>query len=178
MHFIGFSGSLRKASYNSALLRAASTLLPAGDTLEILEIGHLSLYDQDLEANFPAAVAEIKEKMRTADGIIVATPEFNRSIPGPLKNMIDWTSRPYGDSSWKGKAALVMGASMGPLGTALAQYDLKKILLHLSCRVLGQPEIFIGTAQDKFDKEGVLIDESTKKFLTESLKTFSEFAQK
>ena len=176
MQLIGFSGSLRKDSYNRALLRAAAELLPQGHTLEVLEIGHLPLYNQDLEADFPVSVKEIKEKIRNSDGIIIATPEFNRSLSGVLKNMIDWTSRPYGDSAWKGLPVLVMGASGGNIGTALAQSHLKSILLYLDCRVPGQPEIYIGTAQDKFDKAGALTDEKTKEFLVGALKTFATFA--
>jgi chromate reductase, NAD(P)H dehydrogenase (quinone) len=176
MHFIGFSGSSRKASYNRALLRAVAELLPTGVTFEMIEIGGLPLYDQDAETEFPQIVKDIKGKIRAADGIVIATPEFNRSFSGVLKNAIDWTSRPYGDSAWSGKPVLVMGCSMGAIGTALAQYDLKKVLLYLNCRVLGQPEIYIGMAQEKFDASGSLTDEGTKTFLSDALKTFAEFA--
>ena len=175
MHFIGFSGSLRKGSYNRALLQAVAELLPEGATLDTIEIGNLPLYNQDLEVDFPEAAKDIKGKIRAAEGIIVATPEFNRSVSGVLKNMIDWTSRPYGDNAWAGKPVLVMGCSGGHIGTALAQYDLKKLLLYLNCRVIGQPEIYIGMAQEKFDASGVLIDDSTKKFLSDGLAPFVEF---
>jgi chromate reductase len=178
MNFIGIVGSLRKDSLNRKVLNAASALLPAGSTLEIVEIGNLPLYNQDAETPFPAAATTLKDKIKKSDGVIFATPEFNRTIPGPLGNAIDWISRPYGQNALIGKPALVMSASMGPIGGALAHYALKQSLLHMNMYVLGQPEIFVGVAQDKFDASGKLTDASTKEFLANSLKTFADFAAK
>jgi chromate reductase len=164
---LAFSGSLRKNSTNSGLLRAV--IEQAGDQLDITvaDISTLPLFNQDLEANFPADATELKNKIRAASAIIMATPEYNRSIPGALKNMLDWTS-------WKGKLVATMGASSGGIGTALAQYDLKKILLYLNARVLGQPEFYVGVSGTKFDKEGNLTDEKTKEYIKKLLETIQK----
>ncbi len=178
---LAISGSLRKSSYNTALLRTFKEQAPSGTTIDIVEssdIAAFPLYDQDGEAAFPPAVTALKERIRAADGIIIATPEYNRSIPGVLKNLIDWTSRPYGKSAWAGKPVYVMGASMGPLGASLAQYALKQVMLHLDARVIGQPEFFLGTAQDKFDEAGKLTDQATKDFINSALMAFTNFIGK
>lgn len=169
-HILALSGSLRKGSYNSALLRALQKEAPGGITVDIIqadEIRAIPLYDQDVESvGFPETVAALKARIRAADGIIIATPEYNRSMPGVLKNSIDWTSRPYGDNAWKGKPVYVIGASVGPTAAALAQYALKQVMLYLDARVLGQPEFYCGNAGQKFDEQGALLDEKTKEFIT------------
>jgi len=170
-NILAISGSLRKESYNTALLHAFAQQAPNGVSIELADIHPLGLYDQDEEAAFPRAAAELKEKIRKADGIIVATPEYNRSIPGVLKNAIDWTSRPYGDNAWEGKPVYVVGASVGNIGTAVAQYELKKILLYLDAAVLGQPEFFCGMAQTKF-VDGKLTEGETKQYVDKTLTAF------
>lgn len=133
------------------------------------------MYNQDLETNFPEEVTALKEKIRAADGIIIATPEYNRSITPVLKNGVDWTSRPYGDNAWKGKPVFVIGASVGPIAAALAQHELKKIMTYLDARVMGQPEFYCGNAGTKFDEAGNLIDEDTKKFIDSGITAFTAF---
>jgi len=165
MNILVISGSLRAGSYNTALAKAFKALAPAGVSAEVLdpaELGALPLFNQDMEASFPEAVTKLKDSIKAADAIIVATPEYNRSIPGPLKNFVDWTSRPYGDAAWKGKHVFIAGATGGIVGTALAQYALKQVMLYLDALVIGQPEFYLSGAQDKFDAEGNLIDEKTK----------------
>ncbi|MDE2213248.1 MAG: NAD(P)H-dependent oxidoreductase [Patescibacteria group bacterium] len=177
MRLVGFTGSLRKASYNRTLLRTLGELLPEGASLEILDPGVLPLFNQDLEKDFPATAKDFKEKIRGANGVIIATPEFNRSIPGVLKNAIDWTSRPYGDNVFQGKKVLVLGASGGNVSTALAQYDLKKILLYLDARMMGQPEVMIGNILGKLDASGALTDAPTRDFLRGAIKKFVAFVK-
>ncbi len=169
------SGSLRAGSYNTALLKAFTENAPEGVTIELLDVSAVPLYNQDAEAMFPESVNTLKEKIKSADGIIIATPEYNRSVPGMLKNVIDWTSRPYGDNAWKGIPVYVVGASVGPIAAALAQYDLKKIMLYLDARVLGQPEFYLGNAGEKFDATGTLVDASTLDHVRSSLATFLAF---
>ncbi len=176
---LGISGSARKGSFNTALLKALSSVLPPGIGMDIIAYADIPLYNQDLEAEFPHVVADLKEKIRAADGIVISTPEYNRSVPGYLKNMLDWTSRPYGDNAWKGKPVLVMGASGAAIGTALAQYDLKKILLYLDAKLMGQPETYVGFAKDKFALDALggapemLTDEDTKSHLAKAAAAFA-----
>jgi chromate reductase len=117
---------------------------------------------QDEEQHLPARVAELKARVRAADAILFATAEYNYSIPGVLKNAIDWTSRPYGDSAWAGKPAAVLGASVGMLGTARAQYHLRQVFVFLNMYPLNQPEVMIANASERFDAEGNLVDNGVK----------------
>ncbi len=175
MQLLGIAGSLRQGSYNRALLRTLQGLLPEGSILEIAEVGELPLYNADHEgADYPAAASALKEKILAADGVIIATPEYNRGVPGVLKNAIDWASRPYGKSAWPAKHVWVVGASSGNIGAAVAQNDLKRTMLYLSCRVLGQPEVYLN-GKEKFGEEGVLADETTREFLRKGLETFITF---
>lgn len=159
---LGISGSIRKGSFNTSLIEAFAKSAPEGVVFDTADIADLPLFSQDIEASVPESVANLREKIQQADGIIIATPEYNRSIPGVLKNAVDWGSRPYGAGSWNGKPVLVVGASVAPTGAAVGQYELKKTLLYTNALVMGQPEFFLGSAQDKFDGEGTLTDESTK----------------
>jgi chromate reductase len=158
---ITISGSLRKDSLNTKLIEAAEKLI--GDKGEItrLSIDSVPLYNQDLEPVFPESVKAFKEALRAADAIIIATPEYNRSVPGVLKNAIDWASRPYGDNAFAKKPVLVLGATGGNIGTSLAQYHLKQVMLYLDANLVAQPEIFVGGATDKLNKETGLYDEAT-----------------
>ena len=167
--FIAISGSLRKESFNTKVLKEAIALAPEGMEISFYDIHSLPLYDQDLEAEFPASALAFKGALKDAEGLIIATPEHNRSIPAALKNALDWVSRPWGQNSLPGKKVLVMGASSGPIGTAPAQSHLKHILLYLDAYVVGQPELYIGGVQDKFSPEGVLTDENTKEHIKKAL---------
>ncbi len=169
MNIVAISGSLRKDSFNTMLLRSLSELAPAGMDISIADISTLPMYDQDAEVSFPAAAQALKDAIEKADGIIIATPEYNRSIPGVLKNAIDWASRPWGQNSFAGKPVLTMGVSVGKLGTALAQAHLKQILTYLDMKVIGQPELYLGPAQELFDAAGNLTEESTKDTLAKAL---------
>ncbi len=164
----GVVGSLRKDSLNRKLMKNLERFAPEGITVIRGDIGSLPLYDFDKESAYPAEAQALKDIIRSANGVLIATPEYNRSIPGVLKNAIDWTSRPYGDSAWNGKAVAITGASTGRVGTALAQYHLKQILAYLNARTVGQPELYIGVAQDLYDSEGVITDEK----IIESIKQF------
>jgi chromate reductase, NAD(P)H dehydrogenase (quinone) len=169
IRILGISGSLRKGSYNSLALRAAETLMPQGVALDLIELHGIPVFSQDAEMAPPEAVLDFKRRIRAADGILFATPEYNYSVAGSLKNAIDWASRPYGDSAWKGKPAAMMGASVGSLGTARAQYHLRQILVALDMPTLNQPEVMISNAAQRFDADGRLVDETTGKLLGQLL---------
>src|SRR6185436_1902163 len=175
---LGLAGSLRKASFNRLALKAAQGLVPAGTTLEIFELPDLPGFNQDLEKTPPAAVTELKAKIRAADAILLVTPEYNYSIPGVLKNAIDWCARPYGDSAWKGKPVAIMGASPGLLGTARAQYHLRQCLVFLDMPAVNQPEVMIAGAAGKFDPSGNLSDETAKKLIGQLLANLCELAKR
>src|SRR3989344_7522340 len=157
MHIVAISGSLRKGSYNTMLVKELAELAPEDMTIKVVEIGNLPLYNQDDEATFPAVAQELKDKIEAADGVIIATPEYNRSIPGVLKNAIDWASRPYGKNSFAGKPVLTMGVSVGKIGTAVAQSHLRQVMLYLDTDVIGQPELYL--TNEIFDVEGNIVDE-------------------
>jgi chromate reductase len=166
---LGIAGSLRRESYNKSALRAATQLVPEGVSIEIFELDGIPGFNQDDEQNPPAKVAELKQKVRDADAILFVTPEYNYSVPGVLKNAIDWASRPYGDSAWSGKPAAIMGASIGSIATARAQYHLRQMFVFLNVFAVNQPEVMIGAAHDKFDAEGNLTDETTKGLIRQLL---------
>ena len=158
----GFAGSLRKGSYNKALLRAAAELLPGYAELEIFDLEGMPLFNADLEQSPPATVREFKAGVRTADALLIATPEYNYSIPGVLKNAIDWGSRPHGDNCFENKPVAIMGASIGMIGTARAQYHLRQSCVFLNMHPVNRPEVMIPFAKDKIDKDGRLADEQTR----------------
>lgn len=162
IEILGIVGSLRKDSYNRNALKAAQKLVPDGARLNLIELRGIPVFDQDNESVLPAAVIEFKRRIQVADAILFATPEYNYSVPGPLKNAIDWASRPHGESAWQGKPAAMMGASPGNLGSARAQYHLRQILVALDMPVVDDPEVMIGNAAQKFDQDGTLTDEPTK----------------
>lgn len=175
---LGIAGSLRKASFNKMALKAAQGLVPAGATLDTLELPDLPGFNQDNEKSPPAAVVDMKAKIRAADAILLVTPEYNYSIPGVLKNAIDWCARPYGDSAWKGKPVAVMGASVGALGTARAQYHLRQSLVFLDMPVVNQPEVMIAAAASKFDPSGTLTDDGAKKLIGQLLTNLCDLAKR
>jgi chromate reductase len=166
---LGFAGSLRKGSYNKALLRAAEELLPEETKLEIFDLEGIPPFNQELESRMPEKVKEFKAKIRAADAILIATPEHNYSVPGVLKNAIDWASRPYGDNSFEGKPAAIMSASTGMLGGARAQYHLRQIFVFLDMRPVNRPEVFITFAGQKIDEQGKLNDETSRKLIKQLL---------
>ena len=157
-------GSIRKDSFNRQLATAIEKLFPAEFTFTQVRIDDLPLYNQDDDASPAAPVTRLKGEISAAQGVLFVTPEYNRSIPGVLKNAIDHASRPYGKSAWNGKPAGVIGASVGPIGTALAQQHLRNILAYLNMPTLGQPEAFIHNKEGLYDAEGN-IGEASKKFL-------------
>lgn len=175
---LGFAGSLRKGSFNKALLRAANELLPPGVVLEIFELDGIPAFDQDLEGNAPKIVQEFKTKIRAADALLIATPEYNYSVPGVLKNAIDWASRPYGDNAFENKPVAVMSASIGMLGGARAQYHLRQMFVFLDMHPINRPEVMMPLARDKVDAGGALTDEMTKGLIRDLLKNLVEWTMR
>ena len=166
---LGIPGSLRKASFNRHALVAAQALVPAGAALEIFELEGIPPFNQDQEKQPPTRVTELKAKVRAADAILFATPEYNYSIPGVLKNAIDWASRPYGDNAWQGKPVAVMGASVGMLGSARAQYHLRQSFVFLNMYAVNQPEVLIANAAQRFNDKGELTDEASREHIRKLL---------
>src|ERR1041385_1484034 len=169
VRILGIAGSLRRDSYNRATLRAATELVPDGAAIETFELDGIPGFNQDEEQNPPAEVAELKRLIREADAVLFVTPEYNYSIPGVLKNAIDWASRPYGDSAWSGKPAAIMGASVGTIGTARAQYHLRQMMVFLNMFPINQPEVMISQASKRFDAQGNLTDEDTRNHIQKML---------
>jgi chromate reductase len=178
IRILGVAGSLRRESYNRAALRAATGLVPEGATLETFALDGIPGFNQDEEQNPPAKVTELKNKILAADAILIVTPEYNYSIPGVLKNAIDWASRPYGDSAWNGKPAAIMGASVGTIGTARAQYHLRQMMVYLNMYPINQPEVMIGNASERFDAEGNLTDQPTKDFIRQLLQNLVDWTRR
>ena len=169
MKVLGISGSLRAASYNTMSLKAAQKLAPAGMTIEIASIADIPLYNDDVRAQGdPEPVSRLKAAIRAADAVLIVTPEYNFSIPGVLKNALDWMSRPP-EPPFGGKCVAIMGASPGPVGTARVQYDLRKVLVFLDAFCVNKPEVFIANCASKFDAQGNLTDEAGAKFIGELL---------
>ena len=164
---LGIPGSLRKNSYNKAALRAAQQVTPADVTIDIFELDGIPPFNQDEDTHPPGRVVEFKKRIRAADAILFSTPEYNFSVPGVLKNAIDWASRPYGDSAWEGKPVAIMGASPGAFGTARAQYHLRQMFVFLNMFPINRPEVLISNAAQRFDEQGNLKDEQTRKFIAQ-----------
>lgn len=175
---LGFAGSLRKGSYNKAVLHAASELVPKDAKLEIFDINGVPLFNQDLEDRMPQKVKEFKAKIRAADALLIATPEYNYSVPGVLKNAIDWASRPYGDNSFEGKPVAVMSASPGMLGGARAQYHLRQVLVALNMHPVNRPEVMVVSIDEKIDEKGNLTDEETSKRIRQLLESLVKWAKR
>ncbi len=166
---LGFAGSLRKDSYNKALLRAALELAPKSMVLEIFDLEGIPPFNQDLEQQQPARVKEFKTKIRAADALLIATPEYNYSMPGVLKNAIDCASRPYGDNAFEDKPVAIMGASIGMIGTGRAQYHLRQSCVFLNMHPLNRPEVMVPFAQDRI-KDGKVTDQMTRDLIAQLLK--------
>jgi chromate reductase, NAD(P)H dehydrogenase (quinone) len=178
IQIIGIAGSLRRSSYNRAALRAAAQLLPQDVTLDIFELDGIPGFNQDEEQNPPDKVAELKKRIRAAEAVLIVTPEYNYSVPGVLKNAIDWASRPYGDSAWSGKPVAIMGASIGAIGTARAQYHLRQMFVFLNMFPINQPEVMISNAAERLDGNGTLTDETTKKLIRQLLENLRDWTRR
>ncbi len=168
LSLLGIPGSLRRASCNRGLLRAARELAPDGVTIDVFDPGLLPLYNADLESDPPLVARDLRERVRAAGGILFATPEYNYSVSGVLKNVIDWGSQPRGQNVWDGKPAAIVGAANSVVGTARAQLHLRQSLVALNMRVWN-PELLVGGAPEKFDTEGNLTDAETRAALREYL---------
>jgi chromate reductase len=172
---VGFAGSLRRGSYNRALLRAAKELAPPALHIAIHELDGLPLYNGDVEAaGIPPSVAQLGDAIRQADALLIATPEYNHGVPGVLKNAIDWLSRPPRDSALNGKVAALMGASPGMTGTARSQSQLRQAFVFTNTYALLQPEVLVSRAHEKFDADGHLVHDATRDFLATFLQRFAE----
>jgi chromate reductase len=167
---LGICGSLRKASYNLAALRAAQQLCPADAKIEIISLEGIPAFNQDEEKNVPQKVTELKARIRAADAILIATPEYNYGLPGVLKNAIDWASRPYGDNAWSGKPVAIMSAALSMGGGVRAQYQLRQAFVFLNMEAVVQPEVAIGNAPQRYDEQGNLTDETSKKLIAQLVK--------
>lgn len=171
-------GSLRQDSYNRQLALGLAALAPAEFSFEHVRIDDLPPYNQDQDANPPEAARRLKTEVAAADGVMFVTPEYNRSIPGVLKNAIDHGSRPYGQSVWAGKPAGVLGISVGSIGTAVAQQHLRTILAYLDMPTLGQPEVFLQHKPDFFDGHGHIAAEDTRRFLQGWMDHYTAFVRR
>ena len=158
-------GSLRRDSFNRQLGHAVVKLAPSGFSFHEVRVDDLPLYNQDDDAAPAEAVKRLKKEISAADGVVFVTPEYNRSIPGVLKNAIDHASRPYGQSVWAGKPAGILGASVGAPGTSMAQQHLRNILAYLDVPTMGQPEVFLQVNEELFDTAGNIANAGTKAFL-------------
>ena len=175
MKVLAFSGSLRQGSFNSGLVRAAVELAPAGVVIEQADISAVPLYNGDDDGDSkPAAVDYLAQQVIQADALLFATPEYNYSIPGVLKNTIDWLSRVPG-SIFAGKPAAIMGASMGGMGTSRSQYHLRQVLVYLDVHPLNKPEVFVSAAHQKCDENGNLTDEKTREMIARQLQALKDW---
>ncbi|MCY0875585.1 MAG: NAD(P)H-dependent oxidoreductase [Firmicutes bacterium] len=178
VHIVAMSGSLRKQSYNTALLKEAKRLLADVADVDILEIGHLPFYNQDLDAAVPASVAELAERIRLADGVLLATPEYNFSYSAVLKSALEWLSRQCTGAPLAGKPVGVLGATLGAFGTTRGQRHLRDVLFSLDAVAVNRPEVCIAFANQKFDDQGILKDEATLTFLKQHLDNLIALARK
>ncbi|HEX7966740.1 MAG TPA: NAD(P)H-dependent oxidoreductase [Stellaceae bacterium] len=175
---LGISGSLRKGSYNTAALRAATELLPDGMTLDFGDISQLPLYNEDVrQAGFPPPAQKLREQIRAADALLFATPEYNYSISGVLKNAIDWASRPP-DQPFDGKPIGIMGVTPSLWGTTRAQYHLRQMCVYLNMFPVNKPEVLVAQAQSKFDAELRLTDKTTRDMIAQLLVALRDWTRR
>ena len=166
---LGFVGSLRQGSYNKALMRAAVELVPDDAIIEVFELAGIPPFNQDLENQPPQVVRDFKAKIRGADALLIASPEYNYSVPGVLKNAIDWASRPHGDNAFEGKPVAIMSASTGHLGGARAQYHLRQSFVFLDMHPVNRPEVMMPFAADNVDADGNVTNKQTKELIRKLL---------
>jgi chromate reductase, NAD(P)H dehydrogenase (quinone) len=174
IRILGIAGSLRKQSFNKGALRAAQKLCPEGAAIEAFDLEGIPPFNQDEEKSAPQRVKDLKEKIRQADAVLLVTPEYNYGLPGVLKNAIDWASRPYGDNAWDGKPVAIMSAALSMGGGVRAQYQLRQSFVFLNMDAVVQPEVAIGNAPERFDKDANLTDETSKKLIGQLLRNLLE----
>ena len=175
---LAFAGSLRKGSYNKALVRAAVELAPENAVMEVFDLEGIPPYNQDLENNPPQRVIEFKAKIREADALLIATPEYNYSVSGVLKSAIDWASRPRADTPLEGKPVAIMSASIGRLGGARAQYHLRQSFVFLNMHPINRPEVMLPSAQDNVDANGRVTNEQTRQLIRQLIEVLVEWTKK
>ena len=179
LSILGFAGSLRLGSYNRALLRAAAELAPDGMTIEIFDLAEVPLYNGDVEAEGdPEGVVRFKQAIAAADGLLMATPEYNHGVPGVMKNAVDWASRPPGSAVLGGKPVGIIGASPGITGSARGQSQLRQAFEFTNSYCMPQPELLVFKAHEKFDADGNLTDEATARFLARYLAAFAAWVRR
>lgn len=171
-------GSLRKESFNRKVAKQLIKLAPDSLELEIVEIGHLPHYNEDIDQNPPKEYVEFRDKIKSADGVLFVTPEYNRSVPSALKNALDVGSRPYGKSVWNGKPGAVASVSMSAIGGFGANHILRQSMVFLNVPMMQQPEAYIGSAHTLFDDKGNLVNEDTKKFLKNYIDAYADWVKK
>jgi chromate reductase, NAD(P)H dehydrogenase (quinone) len=170
---LAFAGSLRKGSYNKALIRAAVEVAPENVAIEVFDLEGLPLFNQEFEADPPQKVKEFKEKIRTADALLIATPEYNYSFPGVLKNAIDCASRPRADTPLEGKPVAIMSASSGRFGGARAQYHLRQSFIFLNMQPINRPEVMLSDAIHNVDANGKVANEQTRQLIRQLLEALA-----
>lgn len=168
-------GSLRKESYNLKTAKVLMAMAPESLSLELIDISNLPMFNEDLEANPPKEWVAFKKKIHAVDGLLFVTPEYNRSVPGVLKNAIDVASRPYGDNSWNGKPAAIVSVSIGAISGFGANHHLRQSLTFINVHAMAQPEAYIGGAAALFNDKGELIDDATKAFLKSYMEAFEKW---
>jgi len=174
---LGLSGSLRRASYNTALLRASKELAPEGMEIDIYDLSEIPIYNDDVRlAGFPPEVERFREALRQADAVLIASPEYNRSVPGVLKNAIDWASRKP-DMPFAGKPLAIMGVSNGALGAAFANHHLRQIFVFMDAVMVNGPEVLVGGAKERFDEAGRLTHEPTRDFVAAHLEKLAKLTR-
>jgi chromate reductase len=178
IRILGFAGSLRKDSYNKALLRVSAELMLKNVVYETFDLEGIPPFNQDLETRPPEKVKDFKNRIKAADAILIATPEYNYSIPGVLKNAIDWASRPHDDNVFYDKPVAIMGASIGMMGTARAQYHLRQCFVFLNMHAVNEPEVMVSHAREKFDANGRLEDEKTRRSISELIESLISLTEK
>lgn len=171
-------GSLRKDSINRRLALAVARLAAPDLKLNIVEIGDLPLFNEELEGDPPASVLRLRREIAEADAVLFFTPEYNRSIPAVLKNAVDWVSRPYFENGWAGKPGAVLGSSLGPAGALVAQAHLRSILTAIGVELMGRPEVGLHHTPDLIDESGVVTNDATRAFLQDWTSRFAAFAQR
>jgi chromate reductase, NAD(P)H dehydrogenase (quinone) len=178
VNIVGLSGSLRQASYNTAALMAAQAIVPEGVTITLADLSGIPIYnDDDRVKGVPSSVIALAKRIADADAVMIATPEYNYSVPGVLKNVIDWLSK-VPEQPFKDKPVAILGASTGTFGTARAQYDLRKMFVFLDAHILNQPEVMIGSAQTRFDSDGRLVDDATKKLMMSQIIALCDWSRR
>jgi chromate reductase, NAD(P)H dehydrogenase (quinone) len=176
---LAFAGSLRRASYNRMLVRAAREQAPDGMKIRIYELDEIPLYNGDVEAEgFPAPVRSFQEAIGNADALLIATPEYQEGVPGVLKNAIDWASRPPGKAAIVGKPVAIMGATTGMWGTARAQSQLRQALVYNNCPMVMKPQVLVGGAAERFDDEGHLVHSATARFIRQLLESLADLTRR